>query len=255
MPRAYIKRRTGRKGGYPYSKGSGARMGVIQARRLARSTTARRANIRTGGFAAIEYKFKDTEFDINAGITNSIAGSEMGLINSVDQGDTESTRDGRKIGMTSIHVRGQIFQAAIEDNGTVFATNGIVRLALVMDTQANGAAMNAEDCFKEPTAGFALCSLRNLQYTSRFRVLKDITVRLPMMTMAQYGANLISTSGVVQYFEMNYKFPKPQRVTFKGTGSGIADIVDNSIYLLAWTDSVKSNCSMNAVSRVRFLDG
>jgi len=137
---------------------------------------------RIGGYLGRELKFVDSEVSADS-LGKTVAGSEVDpaqdSLNGVAQGDGGSNRDGRITFIHSLHIRGAIaFNHS--QTFTTPTTAGFVRLALVLDTQTNGAQLNAEDVFKDPTStALDWCFLRNLQYTKRFRVLKLLTVKEP----------------------------------------------------------------------------
>ena len=130
---------------------SRARVGLVRGRALAI------ANARTAGFLGLEKKFFDTAVAMVAlTAPTDAAGGEIdptalpgavACLNAMAQGDGEQNRDGKKVVLKSVQVKGFVQKlggelAAGPDSGTK------VFVALVLDTQTNGAQLNSEDVFK-----------------------------------------------------------------------------------------------------------
>lgn len=217
----------------------------------------RRANLRTGGFLGIENKFVDYELTsttLTAGVASSEHNptSNVDCLNAVAQGDGESQRDGRRYKMNSLHVRGRF--ESLTASGTGAGVPVRVRYAIVMDTQTNGAEMNAEDCFLEPTtAAQAVDAFRNLQFTGRFVVLHDEIVDMNQTAMAGNGtAN--DFAKIVHSFKHDFNIPaKYSVVDTNGTSAQVSVITDNSIHFLAWVDNAAPTTTVAYESRLRFV--
>jgi len=224
---------------------------------------------RTGGFLGKELKFVDYEVTQDA-IQRTVAGSEVDpassvlCLNATAQGDTESNRDGRRQFTHSIVIKGILTwnYKPSGGSGIAFADMGDVKVALVLDTQTNGAQLNAEDVFKDPTSVYLdSVMMRNLQYTSRFRVLKIMTLRPP--NFGGGGAGNGTTDGTVEgsfskQFSCYYNFKKPLMTTYTNTTAVIANIADNSLHLIAIaSDGGQSDLdsTISYISRCRFTSG
>ncbi len=246
MPRR--ARRTPRGG---YKKGYTARgkrrrlggmMGSAGRRRL--------ANARTGGFLGIERKFFDVQQTATA-LSLEWATSEPATTNltAVAQGDGESERDGRKYVIDSIHIKGFIETAALESQpGPI--PDIIVRICLVWDQQTNGAQLTATDVMvagrSDPTQSF-----RNLQFTKRFIVLWDKTFKIVRDNINEGAVNLFAAAVTRSYpFKINKTFGAGMQVTMSGTTANIANVVDNSIHLIAAASDVQALLSYQC--RIRF---
>ena len=218
----------------------------------ARFTRARR---RTGGFTGIELKFYDTSLVGNAiAEPTDASGAEVDpsatiALNTVTQGDGESQRDGRRMSMASIHIKGRVTQAAL-----INQAQGIVpgnwMVALVLDKQTNGAQLNSEDVFTNPaaSANLAIRPFRNLQFQDRFRVLAIRTGQFKDPSMTHDGTN-IEVGGMGVNFEMNVAL-KGMKTTFTGTTETIANITDNSLHMIAYQGGAALLLNYN--SRLRF---
>ncbi len=175
------------------------------------------------------------------------------LLNTVTQGDGESQRDGRKLTMRSIYIDGQVNVGSQSSKNT--ADEGTqVFIALVLDTQTNGATIVSENVFKNVGANTitAAMPMRNLKFTKRFKVL---AVRHFKMQNTAIANDTGSTGGVIiagltQRFKI-YKRLNVE-VNYSGTSETVANIVDNSLHLIAWCSSVTLVPKISYGSRLRF---
>ncbi len=256
------------------SAGAGRAAGIARARkpfgratysRVARPVAAGRGRLgytqgvraRTGGFTGIERKFYDTSlvgFALTAP-TDSTGGehdqSATICMNSIVQGDGESERDGRKATIQSAYVWGNIRVAPIA-NPTAGVVSMTCYVALVLDTQTNGAQLSSEQVFKNDSANAFLAAnpMRNMQFTQRFRILDTATVTIDQLQMAWNGANM-EASG------MSFPFKLSSNVVFStqysGTTETVANITDNSLHIIAFTSSVGAAPLLDYNARIRFV--
>lgn len=215
-----------------------------------RQTNSR--NMRTGGFLGIEKKFFDTEhtgYNVTAAWANVSPTTTM--LSCVEQGNGQSQRNGKKYQILSIHIKGVIDVDAVESSNSPLPDQ-VARVALVLDTQSNGAALTATDVFSD-TGTVDAFAFRNLEYTTRFKVLSDQTfvLKVSQANTNEGGVNLFAHGQNKQYFTMNHVFKKPLDVIMDGTTADIARCVNNSLQLVAVGDSLNSNLAYQA--RLRFL--
>jgi len=221
-----------------------------------RRSTYRRQNARTGGFLAMENKFYDTALNTKAIVAvGTSAGLEtdpttVNCISAPAQGDGESNRDGKKIIINSVDVNGVILITQ-QINQTITDYGSKDMIALVQDTQTNGAQLNSEDVYTNP-AGSALTSaspFRNLQYSTRFKVLAvhQVIIQPPPLT---YDGTNMEQGGSIYDFRFNKKVNIP--VTFTGTTEGVANVVDNSLHLIAMATDVTLAPLLYYNARIRF---
>lgn len=255
MP-TYKRRRT--EGPSPASyKGYGFRQTV--ARSKFRTADAMYKNRRTGGYLGIsnEVKFYDTSL-VNGALlaAAAAAGGEHNpsadiTLNTVPQGQTESSRIGRQIRMKSIEVKGQINIPA-QTNQTATDSNAEFFIALVLDTQTNGALLNSEDVFKNQSgAGTLACSvMRNLEFIQRFQVLKLHKFRMPQATVVYDGTN-IEQGGLHKDFDFKINL-KNLVVNYCGTTAVVANIVDNNLCIIAYASHVSWAPLISYNARLRY---
>lgn len=221
----------------------------------ARSQAVR--NVRSGGYLGIESKFHDTS---RTGLTltapTDAAGGEadpstVNALNAIAQGDGESNRDGRNCVLTSIHIEGHI-DLPVQANRTALDSYNCAMIALVLDTQTNGAQLNSEDVFINPSgSGSLACQpFRNLQFTQRFKVLKKKKITMKQCFASWDGTN-IEIAGQQHPFTMHVDL-KGMKVNFSGTTAAIANIVDNSLHLIAYCNNTELGATINYNARIRF---
>lgn len=222
----------------------------------------KKRNRRTGGFLDHELKFKDMGQDATVLATSAgavMSGLEIppdggfGCLNAILQEDGPQDRDGRKVAMKSIYVTGNIRTPNVI-NSAVALESTIVFIALVLDKQTNAAALNSEDVFVNPSADPKGCAspFRNLEFSTRFRVLAQTQITMPQLTMFGEGTNDdAGISGCHIPFKL---FAKLDITTlYKAAPATIASIVDNSIHLIACVANTETNPTITFSSRLRFV--
>lgn len=248
----------GKRRAFSVGRASGKRQFGRRRPQIVGVVRRRRRNIRTAGFLGIETKFYDT-FLVAAALTSptDASGGEHDpsatiVLNSVTQGDGESQRDGRKINMKSISINGVVFQAA-QANQTAVDFYPTVYIALVLDSQTNGATIASENVFCNPSAnaGGAANVYRNLQYSRRFKVLRSLTITPPQGQPVYDGTN-IEVSGTTTPWRMDVKLPNIP-VTYTGTTESVANITDNSLHVVAYTNGTDSGVGITYNARLRFV--
>lgn len=223
-----------------------------------KASMLKRTNVRTGGFLGEELKFMDswvlnTAFaasnDASAGEFDPVLGD---CLNSIDEGSGQSQRDGRKALLKSVAIEGHIESDGLSDQDDM-QKQAYFYIALVLDTQTNGAQLSSEEVFKNVAglADQAASPMRSLERFSRFKVLKWLRIKAPIATAFNDAAATGSIAGYQIPFSMYVKLNLP--VTYVGTTGGIADISDNSIHVIGWTSIVTMAPKMTYAARVRFI--
>jgi len=235
---------------------------VVQA--AARQTAINRRlqamNRVNAGFLGIEKKFYDTGLVATAitASTNAAGGeydpSATSMISTPPQGDGESSRDGKQITCEYVEVKGAVGYPFLEAQVNPPQQCNVF-VALVLDTQSNGAQMNSEDCFKNAAAAnnVAQTPLRNLLYGRRFRILKSQTFELNPKCMSQEAANLFSWGGNLESFSWFVPL-KGMKINFNaGTTASIANVVDNSLHIIAYCSLDTIGPTLAYQARLRFM--
>ncbi len=181
-----------------------------------------------------ELKFHDLTF----GFQPIETWGPLTSINLITQGVTETDRIGRQIKVHSVHIRGKLQL----DEDTTGKDSIIMRWALILDRQANGANPAALDIWELND----FITHRNLANRKRFTIL----------SAGQRALNRSGSAGseVVMPFNLNYRFKRPLPIEFDSTVGVITEIKSNNLIFML----VRSNLdgTQAAVSdlfiRVRF---
>lgn len=231
------------------------------------------ANATSAGFLGIEKKFLDmakTETVISAAA--ALTGGEMdpsatsgpgggsggciGCLSCPAQGDSEQGRDGKRFVIDSLILKGYVRFYPTATTGVLDPVK--VFVAVVLDTQTNGAQMDSEFCFKNflGSEETNINPVKNLLSGNRFRILKsavyDLTPHGAFAASATFAANSVRRD-----FDWYLPFKGGLRVSLKdgdlnsGQNADVANVVDNSLHVIAFsTEANKAYISYNA--RIRF---
>lgn len=242
-----------------YTKRIGTRLKRAKRAALNNRRKYYKKNIRFEGLLGIELKFYDLGLS-NYGLNNS-TDATAGRVDPTDdclngppQGDTYASRDGKRIAMKSLQIKGFFYQPALEDITDPPAGNEVF-LAIVMDTQTNGGAAGSELVFTNAlgTAYGAVIPLQAAGRTKRFKILRVERYDISHRNVGVEGNNLHSSAALTIPFEMFIDL-KGTPVNFTtSTAAGVAGIVDNSIHVYAWSlQGPTYGTTLSYVSRLRF---
>lgn len=163
-----------------------------------------------------------------------------GQINLIPQGDTESSRDGRKVIIRSIHSKGTF--SYLPSTDLTAATN--VFCYLIWDKQCNGAAASATDVFTSSNLSLAMMNLAN---SDRFRVLKKFKLAFNPPA-GQSGAY----NNVTKTYEFYKKCNIP--IIFGGTTGVLTEVKSNNLFWIMGTDLDATGVIVNNFNtRIRFI--
>jgi len=192
-----------------------------------------------------ELKFLDTTLSFTVDDTAEVPAT--GQLALIPQGQTQSTRNGRKAFIKQINVHGTVnlIPAAAATSSTV------VYLYVMLDTQCNGAAATVSgDTGIFTSANLALANV-NLSNSGRFRILK------------KWVFNLISPGGVsgaynnvTKAFQFNKWCNIEMEFDAAADTGAITTIRSNNIFLVAGTANTGQDdtVAVQGVARIRFLD-
>ena len=205
----------------------------------------------------IELKFFDSARGaLSISATGTLVGGEVDpatedCLNAVQIGDGEESRDGRKITMKSIEING-VVEFAVQENQTTGSESNIIMIALVLDTQTNNAQLRSQDVFINhgAIASFAPLVFPNLQFKKRFRILQTKYITMQDPNMGSTGANF-DQNGKIVHFMMKRSFNI--ETIFSDSAGTVADTVDNSLHMIAFTNSLNLVCQIRYNSRLRFV--
>lgn len=235
---------------------------VVARERQRRSLQLR--NVVTAGFLGIEKKFYDTAkvltnvgapADCTSGEYDPGVPAATTLISTPAVGDSEQNREGKKINILSVEVEGIVRTATAELIANPPAACDVM-VALVLDTQTNGANMNSEDCYKNlaAEASQAANPTRNLLFAQRFRVLKSKIFKLTPPSLSHFAVDSFAYPGVSRTFKWFINFPKGLPVNFNaGQTADVANVLDNSLHIIAFANTNSPTPQIGYNARVRFV--
>lgn len=157
--------------------------------------------------------------------------------------------------MQSLQITGNIVMEKQNDETTP-DNIPIVKLWLVLDTQTNGGTatgLDSENVYTNPAAAALMgCSvLRNMLYTKRYKILKQLTVQLPQPSLGTANTSAMDQEGQHCQFDINVDL-KGLKTEFLGNAGTVADIVDNGLFLIGCTSSNNTSPSVNYNARLRY---
>lgn len=218
-------------------------------------------NKRTGGYMGKELKFFDN-FLAEAAIAGTVSDmtdgeadpTTEGCLFSPSIGSAVQNRDGRKVFMKSVFVTGNI-RVPPQDAQTQMDSGLIVFLALVLDKQTNNAQLDSESVYINPNnqSPSVANPLRNLLNSARFRVLDTVRIdSLQNLNAGVEAADTIDIQGKMANFVLKAQL---DITTLFNSGVGtVADIVDNSLHVLAYATHALPAATIAYNCRTRFTD-
>lgn len=221
-------------------------------------------NMRSAGFLGLELKFLDCAFNgVTVAASTDGSGGEMApssgctaSISAPSQGDGESQRDNRKYTVKSAWVSGVIDTASLQDGSDPQQFGGYY-LAMVLDTQTNGAAAGptSEAVFINPSSSAKAMvpqPLRNLQNAKRFRILASKYIPPGGTQNGNDSATTISTAPMNRV-PVNLSWKGSFQVNSVGTTAAAASVSDNAIFLIGYACDSSTSATFTGKSRVRFM--
>lgn len=192
-----------------------------------------------------ELKFFDTDISFNMDATPEIPAT--GQLSLIPQGDTQSTRGGRKCVVTKIDMHGIASFAP----GAGATAAGIGYMYLVQDTQCNGAAATVADANTGIFTNTAFTqTMRTLANVSRFKILK----KWEFVMNSQAGVTT-AYNNVVKSWNFHKKCYIPLEYDGAATTGALTTIRSNNIFLVAASNGgIDDLISIAGVCRLRFMD-
>jgi len=223
-------------------------------------------------------KFSDVKTGIEVSSSGEIVAAPTtaayiytSLFKQIQTGTSATTRIGRRIVCHSVQIELQIStptavidcanaaaQVTVMDDNCFDTT---VNIAVVRNLQTNGTAASVLDVWDNLSDNVPL---RNMANTMQFQVLKHKQIRVSPEWNSAFegtdGVSRVTFKGMVKYVSMYWKCA--ELINYSNTGDDIANIVDNNVFLVAWTDnrdktataSYLTPVSIEANLRVRFTD-
>jgi len=194
-------------------------------------------------------------YDVAAGSSQFNAG-RFELLNVVTQGDDRFNRQGRKIKMKNLHIRGKIQPTT---GGITDLIPDFLRFIILYDKQSNAAVPIPADLIRDsnPAAISSSFSFLNLDNRDRFEILRDISFPTPKVIQANLEL-LQPLDQIKPSYNVDIFIDlKGKDVMFNGQNSGtISDITTGSLFLYTQcTESVNFNLwDLTYCSRIRYYD-
>lgn len=185
----------------------------------------------------MEFKTIDSGLQV-VGVVGS--GGSLSLLNGVAQGTDYTDRLGRVINIESLTLR--VF--GFINNATSASTGDYLRVMVIVDEQANGAAPSLTDILQASD----FTQPNNLNFRDRFTTLYNQFHIIPSYTMTAGALSTGSPKPTMDDIYMNLDI----KSIYGGTGATVANINTNAIYLLLITLNSSVNVLYN--SRIRFTD-
>lgn len=148
---------------------------------------------------------------------NVVTAASINLVNGITAGDDYNNRDGRRVVMDTLHLRGDFFYASATD---AHAADHI-RLLVIYDKQANSTVMTQSDLFTG-ASGDTFVNYNNL---ARFEVLWDQDWTLPQIPAG--------TTSMILFPKINKKIRVRRGVQYSGTSGTIGSIATGALYVVA----------------------
>jgi len=183
-------------------------------------------------------------------------GPTSGTLSSPVVGDRAIDRKGRAILMKSLHISGLL---AMQPEATKFSQPipQFVALAVILDTQCNGAVVSGDTVFTQYGGDLSTCfpPTRNMETNTRFQVLRS--------EMLKMGPNAFTIDATAVPPEFSWSgdqacfdwfIPLDFVVNFNaGTTDSYASVIDNVLYFYA-VSTGGSLIEATWKSRLRFFD-
>ena len=174
------------------------------------------------------------------------------------QGTNCSDRDGRKIFVKNIKIRGRL-QFTGADTVTTNQVQGFVRLIVVKDTTTCNATLSAEnvigpglgsDGAAALTGDSAIMSMTDPDGWGRYKILADRIYKIAPQSTFSDG-----TDGTMNDYYMPFKITVKVNcyINFSGSTGVIGDVVDNSIHLIGASSTSTNGVNISYVARTAFI--
>lgn len=175
-------------------------------------------------------------------------------LNCPTQGTGATNRDGRLINMDSIQLTG-VVAFAPQANQTAADTQPVIKIWLVLDRQTNGGTgtgIDSENVYTNPiaTAIGGLAPLRNMLFSKRYKVLKEIMIDTKQLAITYDGADVEQEGAQIPF--QCFVDLKGMKTEFNGNAGTVGDIVTNGLFVLAASSSTQMAPLLTYNARLRF---
>lgn len=179
-------------------------------------------------------------------------------LNCPTQGTGNTNRDGRFITMESLQING-IINIPPQADQTAADSMPIIKVWVILDKQTNGGVavtgISSENVYTNPaaTALGGMSPLRNMLYSKRYKVLREIDIEPKMLPITNDSAAMtsIEQEGVSTCFDCFINL-KGLKVEYLGNAGTVADITTNGLFVCAATSSNSTAPTLTYNARLRF---
>ena len=208
---------------------------------------ARRPRARLG--AVGELKFFDT---VKAAAASAVTGTLLDdSLNHVVQDTSENGRIGRKIVVSSLHIRGAW---QFGSDPTLANLDNRLRIIVFVDKQANGTAPTMADVVS--TAGTVdIDSFRNMSQISRFTVLMDRVYDITVPAIFQDAAGTGDNPPQAHTWKFSKRLNLVIEYDSTAADGSIGTITSNNIAVMAICENANKAPTVAYTARIRFRDG
>lgn len=217
-------------------------------------------NIRTGGFGGIELKYKDYAFGPTA--FNGTANMSVGMmdplgplcLNGLNEGSNQSQRIGVKVTNKVLSIQGVVTWKPKLAATTVPDLFPCV-MYIVLDTQTNSAQAVSTNIFTNESGNTigVTSAFRNIEFATRFRVLKKVIIQPPQIGIAVKAADVVISQGWSKNFSIYMSLRNMVTTYNTGDNGDVTDIIDNSLHMVGYSPtSATAVCELLYNSRVRY---
>lgn len=155
-----------------------------------------------------EMKFKDFFFHVAAEVDHPLNNVWHSMVNlhhtagtthlqEIGQGNKENERNGRRLTITKINLKGEVYMKATNDADTSKFAGFRLRIVVVIDRQTNGTVPKIEDIFEfdnVPTGSNHTMLYRNLANVERFEVIMDKTMQVNHSAVGKGTSELLASA-------------------------------------------------------------
>lgn len=197
----------------------------------------------SSAFRSAEVKFLDTNIGTAIGtVAQTLESANLVII---PQGDTESSRQGRKVMVKKIHCKGELVLTAATAAAN---TSETVKVYVLQDKQTNNAQFTAAQLLESDV----MFSFRNLANQKRFKILWQDTICLQAGGAAASGAAFVF-SEARQKFSCNLNVNIPITYDNSDTDGAIDTQTENTLYFVTQS-ATGAIVTLTGQARVRYTD-
>lgn len=182
------------------------------------------------GLINTEFKYLDRNISLQP---NQATGGFV-LLNGTDRGDGVSNREGRQLRVKSLQLKYRVIMHSS-------ALRTTTRVMVVVDKKPDGAIFTLADLL-EQGGTYPVYGMRNLNNRNRFVILKEWNIATDAVER--------DTSRVMKYYKN-----LDMKVTYDDSDTAtIADIQNNSLYIVTMSNETTNLPLIEGQARIRFLD-